>query len=200
METLTVLPREGIGRLRLGMTPDEIETALCTMQAEWAELDNSKLDVTLQNEIESPGWLTGRYISSTAFFRVEYYRGRAVEIGVDSLIRERGNISLYGIDIFRTPAEEVIEALKTFSSCTCEIADKELATDCWFAEIGVRLWRERAFHPKLLQNKEYMEEMQLVLEDEYPYRYFQLVAVQSEDYQEAYSTIDGLDDLERYRV
>ena len=56
---------------------------------------------------------------------------------------------------------------------------KGLATGngIFFPEIGVRLWRERAFHPKLLKDPLYMEEMQAVLEDEYQYQYFQMITI-----------------------
>lgn len=53
----------------------------------------------------------------------------------------------------------------------------QLGTEYLFPEIGVRLWRERAFHLKLLKDPLYMEEMQAVLEDEYQYQYFQMVTV-----------------------
>ena len=55
--------------------------------------------------------------------------------------------------------------------------DLQLGTEYFFSEIGVRLWRERAFHPKLLKDPLYMEEMQAVLEDEYQYQYFQMVTI-----------------------
>lgn len=55
--------------------------------------------------------------------------------------------------------------------------DLQLGTEYLFPEIGVRLWRERAFHLKLLKDPLYMEEMQAVLEDEYQYQYFQMVTV-----------------------
>ena len=53
----------------------------------------------------------------------------------------------------------------------CNEKDLQLGTEYLFPEIGVRLWRERAFHPKLLKDPLYMEEMQAVLEDEYQYQY-----------------------------
>jgi len=59
----------------------------------------------------------------------------------------------------------------------CNEKDLQLGTEYFFPEIGVRLWRERAFHPKLLKDPLYMEEMQAVLEDEYQYQYFQMVTI-----------------------
>ena len=43
--------------------------------------------------------------------------------------------------------------------------DLQLGTEYIFPQIGVRLRRERAFHPKLLKDPLYMEEMQAVLEE-----------------------------------
>lgn len=59
----------------------------------------------------------------------------------------------------------------------CNEKDLQLGTEYIFPKSGVRLWRERAFHPKLLKDPLYMEEMQAVLEDEYQYQYFQMVTI-----------------------
>ena len=77
-----------------------------------------------------------------------------------------------------TPADMVILfILMKKDNVICNEKDLQLGTEYFFPEIGVRLWRERAFHPKLLKDPLYMEEMQAVLEDEYQYQYFQMVTV-----------------------
>ena len=46
-----------------------------------------------------------------------------------------------------------------------------------YTGLGLRLWREGAFHPKLLLDAAYIEGMSAVLEEEYKYRYFELAFV-----------------------
>lgn len=70
-----------------------------------------------------------------------------------------------------------IDSLMKKDNVICNEKDLQLGTEYFFPEIGVRLWRERAFHPKLLKDPLYMEEMQAVLEDEYQYQYFQMVTI-----------------------
>jgi hypothetical protein len=81
------------------------------------------------------------------------------------------------MDMFNTAAECIIDSLMKKDKVICNEKDLQLGTEYFFPEIGVRLWRERAFHPKLLKDPLYMEEMQAVLEDEYQYQYFQMVTI-----------------------
>ena len=81
--------------------------------------------------------------------------------------------------MFNTTAECIVDSLMKKDNVICNEKDLQLGTEYLFPEIGVRLWRERAFHPKLLKDPLYMEEMQAVLEDEYQYQYFQMVTVMS---------------------
>ena len=82
-----------------------------------------------------------------------------------------------GRNMFNTTAECIVDSLMKKDNVICNEKDLQLGTEYIFPQIGVRLWRERAFHPKLLKDPLYMEEMQAVLEDEYQYQYFQMVTV-----------------------
>ena len=81
------------------------------------------------------------------------------------------------LPIFNTAAECIIDSLMKKDKVICNEKDLQLGTEYIFPKSGVRLWRERAFHPKLLKDPLYMEEMQAVLEDEYQYQYFQMVTI-----------------------
>lgn len=116
-------------------------------------------------------------LESKILFIVWYRQSRAIEIAVDLLLREQLLVLLYGMDIFQTEAEKVLAALKQVEPCLCDAGDEQLGTNYEFSSLGLRLWRERAFHRKLLLDKAYREEMALVLEEEYQYLYFQIVAV-----------------------
>ena len=64
--------------------------------------------------------------------------------------------------MFNTTAECIIDSLMKKDNVICNEKDLQLGTEYIFPKIGVRLWRERAFHPKLLKDPLYMEEMQAV--------------------------------------
>lgn len=87
------------------------------------------------------------------------------------------SVQLFGMDCFQTTAEDLVEKLKSYGPFSCDCEDVQLGTEYLFDKIGVRLWRERAFHPKLLSDPVYVEKMKAVLEDEYQYQYFAIVAV-----------------------
>lgn len=76
-----------------------------------------------------------------------------------------------------TPADILITYMKRFSSCTCDNADEDLGTEYIFPELGLRLWREMAFHHKLLLDEEYMNNMKMVVLDEFKNAFFGIVSV-----------------------
>lgn len=175
MHCLVISPGEKIGPLELGMTPKQIWNALSCLCAEWGfSISDTHIDETWE---KGTGKLCCRY------FIVWYRQSRAIEIAVDLLLREQllvlleSKILFYGMDIFQTEAEKVLAALKQVEPCLCDAGDEQLGTNYEFSSLGLRLWRERAFHRKLLLDKAYREEMALVLEEEYQYLYFQIVAV-----------------------
>ena len=101
----------------------------------------------------------------------------AIEISVDRELRDEVKVSLYDLDVFHTPAEDVIRFMKQFGPCIHDEPDEQLSTEYEFPALGIRFWRERAFHEKLLQDRAYVEAMQLVLEEEKRYLYFDIVTV-----------------------
>lgn len=175
MHCLVISPGEKIGPLELGMTPKQIWNALSCLCAEWGfSISDTHIDETWE---KGTGKLCCRYLNQKFFFIVWYRQSRAIEIAVDLLLREQLLVLLYGMDIFQTEAEKVLAALKQVEPCLCDAGDEQLGTNYEFSSLGLRLWRERAFHRKLLLDKVYREEMALVLEEEYQYLYFQIVAV-----------------------
>ena len=106
------------------------------------------------------------------------YTGR-VNAEVVNLLLENARFAelTYRMDMFNTTAECIIDSLMKKDKVICNEKDLQLGTEYIFPKSGVRLWRERAFHPKLLKDPLYMEEMQAVLEDEYQYQYFQMVTI-----------------------
>lgn len=176
MKTLLVTPHVGIGPLKLGMSQQQI---LDTLNQLCWDLDLSdKRGVRIVASDEYAWGLVVRYQSNDFFCMVLYQNDQAVEIGVDKELREHVLISLYDKDVFKTPAYQLVDFLKQYSSCSYDIHDDEdLSYNYDFPEIGLRLWRGDVFHPKLLADKQYMEDAKLYIDEMDQYLYFELVYV-----------------------
>ena len=173
MKEIIIIPHIGIGQLKLGMTSDELENALLQMKKQWSNSSDEAMQMERCAETGDPNLITGRYMDNDSFFLVQYRNGKATEIGIQRELSKVASIKLFGLDMFNTTAECIIDSIMKKDNVICNEKDLQLGTEYIFPKIGVRLWRERAFHPKLLKDPLYMEEMQAVLEDEYQYQYFQ---------------------------
>ncbi|MBQ1228530.1 MAG: hypothetical protein IIX87_01520 [Firmicutes bacterium] len=81
------------------------------------------------------------------------------------------------VDFFATPADILVPYLRRFSTCICDNADDDLGTEYIFPELGLRLWREMAFHPKMMTDEVYMETMGTAILEEFKNAFFELVSV-----------------------
>ena len=174
MQSLSVIPHVGIGPLKLGMSPEQILEAITLLRFEWP-LPNTR-EIQISEHDEDDGF-TLRYQDGSFFFMVRYRDNRAVEVAVDYSLSEHAIIMLYDIAVFQTPAEQLVASLKQLSPCSYDMEDEQLSTNYEFTDIGVRLWREEPFHPKLLSDESYMKDMALVIDDMYHYLYFEIIAV-----------------------
>ncbi len=174
MKSLSVIPHVGIGPLKLGMPPKQILDAINQIRFKWYLPDNWETQISENNEDDG---FSLRYQNGSFFFMVRYRDNRAVEVAVDHELREHAIIMLYDMDVFQTPAEQLIISLKQFSSCSYDMEDEQLSTNYEFNDIGVRLWREEPFHPKLLSDESYMKEMALFIDEMYRYLYFEIISV-----------------------
>ena len=121
METYEVYPRAGLGPFRLGMPREE------------AEKIRARLGLP-----EPPD-----------SFYLEYEEGRLSRIGLNAA--EDVRILYRGLDLIHTHAEDVIAALSKESGFVCDCADHDLADTYDFPALGLELWREEPYHPKLLE-------------------------------------------------
>ena len=174
MKLLSVIPHVGIGPLKLGMSPKQILDAINQIRSDLSLPDNREIQISQDNEDDG---FSLRYIDDSFFFMVRYRDYQAVEVAVDYELREHTIIMLYNMDVFKTLAEQLVTSLKQFSSCSYDLEDEQLSTNYEFNDIGVRLWREQPFHPKLLSDESYMKEMALVIDEMYRYLYFEIIAV-----------------------
>lgn len=182
-KVLLVTPRVGIGALKLGMSPEQIlvaiaqeEAALQLSDAVYRQFDRSARTLQIAEALEGHG-MTRRYMKGPFFFMVHYQNEQAVAISVDRQISHWSQVTVFDMDVFHTPVETLIHALKQFGSCTYDNEDEQLSSEYEFRDMGLRLWREMAFHEKLLLDEAYMDEMRLVIDDMYRYLYFDMVTV-----------------------
>lgn len=177
-KVLSIALHEGIGLLKIGMRPEQILASIKEMYAEERLSGDSDLPIQISEDLEIVKGVTIlRYTNPSFFFMVQYQKGHAVEISVDRYSGEHRKIMLYDIDIFQTSAEQLITRLKEFSSCVYDTDDEQLSYTYEFNDIGIRLWREDVFHPKLFLDKDYMDMMKLVIDDMVRYLYFDMITV-----------------------
>lgn len=175
---IKLVPGESIGPLKLGMSPDEILSAL----EEMFPGSSAYIQVVEDRMFRPDGARLIRYMNSDTqvpfFFMVEYKDETATEISVNRdlpVVWEQQMMQF--VDFFSTPADILIPYLKRFSTCTCDNTDEDLGTEYFFPELGLRLWREMAFHHKLLLDEEYMDSMSMVILDEFKNAFFGIVSV-----------------------
>ena len=171
---LHVIPHEGIGPLKLGMSPQEILIALERLRTEW--ISQHAIDISKDSYTDGD-LFTLRYQDGSSFFMVQYKDNKSAEIAVDNEIRDIMIVDLFGMDVFKTTVESLVSNLKKYSICSYDEEDELLGTNYEFQDIGIRLWREEAFHPKLLSDKSYIREMGNTIAEMYQYQYFQIIAV-----------------------
>lgn len=175
MNSIIITPHSSIGPLQLGMDHEQILAAIQQLNDE-LQFSNDKKLIISQDKHDNQTSI--RYMSDFFFFMVQYQNNHAVEIAIDYELRNHIPIMLYGMDFFKTPAEEIVMSLKKLSNYTYDcLEDEQLSTTYEFHKLGLRLWRDDAFHPKLLNDAEYMDKMKFVIEDMYHFLYFELIAI-----------------------
>lgn len=76
MEEIIVEPHIGIGQLKLGMAPDELENALLQMKKQWSNSSDEAMQMERCAETGDPNLITGRYMDNDSFFLVQYRNGK----------------------------------------------------------------------------------------------------------------------------
>ena len=144
-----VRPNEGMGPFTLGMTQAEAEDAL------------NKLNEEEHQAVEV--WHRFGEYGSPQTFQLEYEDGKLSRIGLDRC--EDLKVLYRGLDLTDTHAEDLILALAKETGYVCDCEDHELACTYEFPALGLELWRESAYHPKLLAVPEFQELIQALPEN-----------------------------------
>ena len=180
-----IRPGEGFGPFTLGMTEEKAEEA--RQQLEQAEKEAGEV-----------GRLFGRD-GAPESFQLEYQDGRLSRIGLN---RASDLCVFYqGMDLMRTHAEELIPALARETEVRCDCEDPELGSTYEFPKLGLELWRERVYHPKLMDRPGFQELIWALPENlEYEQEHgwcFEQVWVQSGAFREQYPLEQGPDPYSR---
>lgn len=126
MKEIIIEPHIGIGQLKLGMTSDELENALLQMKKQWSNSSDEAMQMECCAETDDPNLITGRYMDNDSFFLVQYRNGKAAEIGIQRDLSKVASIKLFGMDMFNTAAECIIDSLMKKDNVICN--EKGLAT------------------------------------------------------------------------
>ena len=116
----------GIGQLKLGMTSDELENALLQMKKQWSNSSDEAMQMERCAETGDPNLITGRYMDNDSFFLVQYRNGKATEIGIQRELSKVASIKLFGLDMFNTTAECIIDSLMKKDNVVCNEKDLQL--------------------------------------------------------------------------
>ena len=135
MKEIIIEPHIGIGQLKLGMTSDELENALLQMKKQWSNSSDEAMQMECCAETDDPNLITGRYMDNDSFFLVQYRNGKAAEIGIQRDLSKVASIKLFGMDMFNTAAECIIDSLMKKDNV---IATKRTCN-----------WERNIFFPKL---------------------------------------------------
>ena len=68
MKEIIIIPHIGIGQLKLGMAPDELENALLQMKKQWSNSSDEAMQMERCAETGDPNLITGRYMDMIRSF------------------------------------------------------------------------------------------------------------------------------------
>lgn len=174
LEVLEVHPFEGCGKIKLGMTIEEVEAvAHCALD------DLRRLDDFYYHTEAYQAWYDNMR------YRVNYIDGRVAELLVNG--RDEVAPMLYGVAVLQEKVVDVIAKLRQHASCIYDSPDIDLGYFYYFEAMGVTLWREGVYHPKLMEDADYRREFEAMCpenqEEERAFQYFQTVSLESRELQ-----------------
>lgn len=139
MKEIIIEPHIGIGQLKLGMTSDELENALLQMKKQWSNSSDEAMQMECCAETDDPNLITGRYMDNDSFFLVQYRNGKAAEIGIQRDLSKVASIKLFGMDMFNTAAECIIDSLMSMAKQDNYKKERtETALSFHFSDFGMR--------------------------------------------------------------
>lgn len=161
MKRLDIVPNKCVGEIFLDMKQEDVEKILIGKHSSAGKSDSFYREFYEDHEIFI------EYNSS----------GNVVTIELVDVMTDMYEVYLNGIEVFKTKAEKIVMELEKLDECIVEEPDKDLATEYVFENLGLTFWRSSAFHPKLLNDPEFMDMSESIKEDEMKYWYFESIGV-----------------------
>lgn len=155
MKILKVIPRQRIGRIKIGMNREEVYSIL-----------------GMPKKQETIEWI-GDY-------HIEYDNDKVVFIEVPNSIVDTHFVLFNGVDLFGTEAKLLVKYISEYGKY--DETDEELGYSYSFKTLGIGLWRPSIFEYEMINSEEFQEldeENQL---DEIQNLYFESVCVFQENY------------------
>ena len=72
-------------------------------------------------------------MDNDSFFLVQYRNGKATEIGIQRELSKVASIKLFGLDMFNTTAECIIDSLMKKDNVVCNEKDLQLGNGIYFS-------------------------------------------------------------------
>lgn len=169
MKEIVVIPNESVAELHLGMTREQVEgivAGLCAANGGTGNIPESE-----STDVEAQ-FATYRLWPTGIYYYVSYLDDALCHITVNGGIEGQTVATLYGIDLFSQKAQEVVAQLLPYGRCVCDRPDPLLAYTYYFPTLGILLWREMPYHPKLLQQQAYLDLSLENLQYERQFEYF----------------------------
>lgn len=159
-DKLVIEPGNGIGKLKLGMTKNEVDEVVQYYKKEYEQGTNDC------DFFENA-------------FKFEYYNdGKLKFIEIIAEFKNFFACTCHDLDVFNTKADELVKNLNRISKYDKE-TDGE--TQYIFTNIGLSLWRPSVFTEETMGENWFKEMSQENQEQEMRYFYFQAVAVYPND-------------------
>ncbi len=174
LEILEVHPFEGCGKIKLGMTIEEVDAIAHRPPGKLQRLPDSYYHTEAYEE-----WYDDMR------YRVDFVDGRVAEFMVNG--RDEVAPMLYGVAVLQEKAVDVIAKLQQHAPCIYDMPDIDLSYFYYFEDIGITLWREGVYHPKMMEDAEYRQNFETMCPEnqaeELSYQYFQTISLESRELQ-----------------
>ncbi|CAH8772974.1 hypothetical protein [Paenibacillus dendritiformis] len=172
MDTIEIEPGQAIGTIKLGMSRDEVEECIRQYASRYECRDDISFDFS-------------------SYFMPEYdSNDRLIALQMTSDVKEHAHCLCHGFHVFRTKADDLVEALDKISPYS-RTWDASAGFCYLFTEMGLTLYRSRVFTEKDLEEEWFLAQSLDAQEDDRRFFYFETVSVCEWSYYERLKELEG---------
>ncbi|WP_374017450.1 hypothetical protein ABU162_25380 [Paenibacillus thiaminolyticus] len=161
MDNILIEPGRSIGTIKLGMPKDKVNECI--------QMYMQRYDDELERCFER--FIFPEYDENQKLIAVQVLRD----------LMEFANFICFGIDVFNTKAEKLIEIIDKITPYL-RTSEPELGFDYDFAEVGLSFYRSNVFTEKEMEQEWFKVKSPEEQEDDMKYLYFETVMVCRLDY------------------